>query len=74
MFYQKENWLVRYEKNGVTIGSGGPSKLIRVVNIRIIAKVLNCRNQSISLKNLRAIRTESVDVHFKPFANKPRTG
>jgi hypothetical protein len=33
MFYQKENWLVRYEKNGVTIGSGGPSKLIRVVNI-----------------------------------------
>jgi len=32
MFYEKENWSVRQGKNG-TLGSGGPSKLIRVVNI-----------------------------------------
>jgi hypothetical protein len=33
MFYEKENWTVRQGKNGVTSGSGTPSKLIRVVNI-----------------------------------------
>jgi hypothetical protein len=33
MFYDKENWSVRQLKNGATLGTGGPSKLIRVVNI-----------------------------------------
>jgi hypothetical protein len=33
MFYEKENWTVRVGKNGVSMGSRGPEKLIRVVNI-----------------------------------------
>ena len=33
MFYEKENWTVRNGKNGVTFGSRGPEKLIRVVNM-----------------------------------------
>lgn len=33
VFYDKENWSVRKLENGATAGSGGPSKLIRVVNI-----------------------------------------
>lgn len=33
VFYEKEIWSVRQGKNGVTFGSGLPSKLIRVVNI-----------------------------------------
>jgi hypothetical protein len=33
MFYEKEIWSVRHGKNGVTFGSGSPSRLIRVVNI-----------------------------------------
>jgi len=33
MFYDKENWSVRQLENGRTVGSGGPSKLIRVVDI-----------------------------------------
>ncbi len=33
VFYEKENWSVRQGKNGVTFGSGSPSRLIRVVNI-----------------------------------------
>jgi len=33
MLYEKENWTVRQGRNGVTFGSGGPERLIRVVNI-----------------------------------------
>lgn len=33
MFYEEEHWTVRQGKNGVTFGSGTPSKLVRVVNI-----------------------------------------
>jgi hypothetical protein len=33
MFYETENWTTRQGKNGVTFGSRGPEKLIRVVNI-----------------------------------------
>lgn len=32
-FYEEEIWSVRHGKNGVTFGSGSPSRLIRVVNI-----------------------------------------
>jgi hypothetical protein len=32
-FYEEENWSVRHVKKGVTVGSGTPSKLVRVVNI-----------------------------------------
>lgn len=33
MFYDKENWSVRELENGRTAGFGGPSKLLRIVNI-----------------------------------------
>lgn len=33
VFYEKENWLVRQLENGRTLGSKGPQKIIRVVNI-----------------------------------------
>jgi hypothetical protein len=33
VFYEKENWSVRQLKNGATFGSGGSTKLLRVVNI-----------------------------------------
>jgi hypothetical protein len=33
MFFEKENWSVRKLENGRTLGSRGPQKLIRVVNI-----------------------------------------
>jgi hypothetical protein len=33
MFYENENWTVRHGKNGVTFGSRGPERLIRIVNI-----------------------------------------
>jgi hypothetical protein len=32
-FYEKENWSVRKLENGRTLGSRGPQKLIRIVNI-----------------------------------------
>jgi hypothetical protein len=33
MFYEKENWSLRKLENGRTVGSRGPQKLIRIVNI-----------------------------------------
>ena len=33
MFYEQGNWTVRQVKPGVTLGSGGPGKLLRVVSI-----------------------------------------
>jgi hypothetical protein len=33
MFYEEEHWTVRQGKNAATLGSGTPSKLVRVVNI-----------------------------------------
>jgi hypothetical protein len=33
MFYEKENWSERKLGNGTTLGSRGPEKLIRIVNI-----------------------------------------
>jgi hypothetical protein len=33
MFYEKENWSVRQLDSGITVGSGGPGRLIRIVNI-----------------------------------------
>jgi len=33
VFYEKENWSVRQGINGITFGSGSPSRIIRVVNI-----------------------------------------
>jgi hypothetical protein len=32
-FRERENWTTRQGKNGVTFGSGGPTKLLRIVNI-----------------------------------------
>jgi len=33
MFYEEENWSVRQGKNGVTFGSRGPEKLLRVASV-----------------------------------------
>jgi hypothetical protein len=33
MFFEEENWSVRQGKNGVTFGSSGPQKLIRVASV-----------------------------------------